>query len=117
MFACVVRPVPTPMVFAAVFGVPGQKTRECHRRGAFRQRIVSGVDDGGVRVSGLNKGVESLKAALDEAEEQIPDVVAALKTAGMLCVRVKRPTRIPSPPALNASHVLPNRVFWEAEQF
>ena len=91
MFACVVRPVPTPMVFAAVFGVPGQKTRECSpARGAFRQRIVSGVDDGPVRVSGLNKGVESLKAALDEAEEQIPDVVAALKTAGMLCVRVKR---------------------------
>lgn len=79
------------MVFAAVFGVPGQKTRECSpARGAFRQRIVSGVDDGPVRVSGLNKGVESLKAALDEAEEQIPDVVAALKTAGMLCVRVKR---------------------------
>jgi hypothetical protein len=91
VFACVVRPVPTPMVFAAVFGVPGQKTRECSpARGAFRQRIVSGVDDGPVRVSGLNKGVESLKAALDEAEEQIPDVVAALKTAGMLCVRVKR---------------------------
>jgi len=74
-----------------VFGVPGQKTSECSpATGAFRQRIVSRVDVGPFRVSGLDKGVESLKAALDEAEEQIPNVVAALKTAGMLCVRVKR---------------------------
>jgi hypothetical protein len=41
-------------------------------------------------VTGLDVAVDSLKAAFDEAAQQIPEVVAAAKTAGMLCVRHKR---------------------------
>lgn len=75
----------------AIFGVPGAKTRDCSpATGAFKQRIVSRVDVGPFKVSGLDIAVQLLKAALAEAEEQLPDVVAALKNEGMLCVRHKR---------------------------
>ncbi|MDB5581737.1 MAG: hypothetical protein JWR80_6913 [Bradyrhizobium sp.] len=74
-----------------VFGVPGAKTRDCSpATGAFKQRIVSSVDVGPFKVSGLDLAVRLLKAALAEAEQQLPNVVAALKNDGMLCVRHKR---------------------------
>ncbi len=41
-------------------------------------------------MSGLDIAVNFLKLVFEEAEQQIPDVVAAVKTAGMLCVRHKR---------------------------
>jgi hypothetical protein len=73
------------------FGVPGQKSKDCSpATGEFKKRIKARVDVGPFKVTGLDVAVEALKAALDEAEEQIPDVVASLKTAGMLCVRHKR---------------------------
>lgn len=40
--------------------------------------------------SGLDVAVISLKKVFDDAGQQIPDVVAVVKTAGMLCVRHKR---------------------------
>jgi hypothetical protein len=74
-----------------IFGVPGQKTLDCSpATGAFKQRIVTRVDVGPFKVSGLDIAVQSLKAAFDEAEAQIPNVVAAVKSDGMLCVRHKR---------------------------
>jgi len=48
--------------------------------GGFKQRVVSGVDVGPFKVSGLDIAVQLLKAVFDEAEEQIPN---------MLCVRHK----------------------------
>jgi hypothetical protein len=74
-----------------LFGVPGEKTRDCSpATGHFRQRISTRVDVGPFKVSGLDIAVQSLKAVFDEAGEQIPNVVAAVKTEGMLCVRHKR---------------------------
>src|SRR5215207_1205736 len=78
---------------SAYAGWSSRRSLACRDRNKGVQpgkRHKQAKDRGPVRVSGLNKGVESLKAALDEAEEQIPDAVAALKTVGMLCVRVKR---------------------------
>jgi hypothetical protein len=74
-----------------VFGVPGQKTRDCSpATGSFKSRIVSRVDVGPFKVSGLDIAVASLKLVFADASQQIPEVVAAVKTAGMLCVRHKR---------------------------
>jgi hypothetical protein len=70
-----------------LLGVPGQKTENCSpATGAFKTRIVT-KDVGPFRVTGLDVAVDLVKAAFDEAVLQIPDVVAAVKTAGMLCVR------------------------------
>ncbi len=72
------------------FGVPGQKTKKCSDpTGAFTARIVSNVNVGPLKVSGLDIAVAGLKAALSDAQAALPDVVAALKTDGMLCVRHK----------------------------
>ncbi|MES5482103.1 M15 family metallopeptidase [Bradyrhizobium sp. INPA03-11B] len=77
-----------------LFGEPGAKSRECGPvTGRFKNRIVSGVNVGPFKVSGLDAAVDSLKRVFEEAEQQIPDVVAAVKTAGMLCVRAKRTSR------------------------
>jgi hypothetical protein len=74
-----------------LFGAPGEKTRDCSPvTGDFKKRVVSRVDVGPFKVSGLDAAVSSLKSVLEEAEEQIPDVVAAVKNDGMLCVRHKR---------------------------
>jgi hypothetical protein len=74
-----------------IFGVPGAKTQNCSpATGAFKQRIVSLVNVGPFKVSGLDIAVQLLKAVFDEAEQQIPNIVAAVKSDGMLCVRHKR---------------------------
>jgi len=74
-----------------LFGVPGAKTDDCSpASGAFKQRVVTRVDVGPFKVSGLDIAVQLLKAVFDEAEQQIPNVVAAVKNDGMLCVRHKR---------------------------
>ena len=73
-----------------LLGVPGQKSANCSPvTGTFKSRIKTG-DVGPFRVTGLDVAVDLLKAVFDEALQQIPDVVAAVKTAGMLCVRHKR---------------------------
>jgi D-alanyl-D-alanine carboxypeptidase len=74
-----------------IFGVPGAKTKDCSpATGAFKQRVVARVDVGPFKASGLDFAVQSLKAVFDEAKQQIPNVVAAVKNDGMLCVRHKR---------------------------
>jgi hypothetical protein len=74
-----------------IFGVPGAKTQDCSpATGTFLRRIVSRFDVGPFKVSGLDIAVQLLKAVFDEAEQQIPNVVAAVKNDGMLCVRHKR---------------------------
>jgi len=74
-----------------LLGRPGALSHECGPvTGPFRNRILSGVDVGPFRVSGLDLAVNSIKLVFEDANQQIPDVVAAVKTAGMLCVRAKR---------------------------
>ncbi len=74
-----------------IFGVPGTKTQDCSpATGGFKQRVVSLVDVGPFKVSGLDIAVQLLKAVFAEAEQQIPNVIAAVKNDGMLCVRHKR---------------------------
>ncbi|QOZ23819.1 hypothetical protein XH93_09455 [Bradyrhizobium sp. CCBAU 51753] len=77
-----------------LLGTPGAKTSECSPvTGSFKAKILSSVDVGPFKVSGLNYAVNSLKTVFEEAEQQIPDVVAAVNSAGMLCVRSKRHNR------------------------
>ena len=74
-----------------LFGVPGAKTSDCSpATGQFASRISSNVDVGPFRASGLDVAVASLKAVFAEAQTQIPQVVAGVKSDGMLCVRHKR---------------------------
>jgi hypothetical protein len=78
----------------SLLGVPGNKTRDCSSpTGQFARRIKFNVDVGPFRVSGLDIAVAALKAAFDEAKASMPEVVAAVKTEGMLCVRHKRNNR------------------------
>jgi len=73
------------------FGTPGARTDQCSPvTGQIRNRIASRVNVGPFVVSGLDIAVASLKQVFDDAVQQIPDVVAAVKSAGMLCVRHKR---------------------------
>src|SRR5262245_33998181 len=75
----------------SLLGVPGNKTRDCSSpTGQFARRIKSNVNVGPFRVSGLEIAVASLKEVFDEARTTMPEVVAAVKTEGMLCVRHKR---------------------------
>jgi hypothetical protein len=74
-----------------IFGIPGSRTDLCSPvTGPIRTRIETRIDVGPFIVSGLDIAVISLKKVFDDAGQQIPDVVAAVKTAGMLCVRHKR---------------------------
>jgi D-alanyl-D-alanine carboxypeptidase len=74
-----------------LFGIPGEKTKNCNPvTGDFKKRIVTKVDVGPFKVSGLDIAVSSLTKVFEEAETQIPNVVAAVKSDGMLCVRHKR---------------------------
>jgi hypothetical protein len=74
-----------------LLGTPGRKTRDCSSPTMpFARRIKSSVNVGPFRVSGLDIAVDSLKAVFAEAKEAMPEVVAAVKTEGMLCVRHKR---------------------------
>jgi len=78
----------------SLLGVPGNKTRDCSSpTGQFARRIKFNVDVGPFRVSGLDIAVASLKQIFDEAGATMPEVVAAVKTEGMLCVRHKRNNR------------------------
>jgi D-alanyl-D-alanine carboxypeptidase-like protein len=75
----------------SLLGVPGNKTSDCSSpTGQFAHRIKFNVNVGPFRVSGLDTAVAALKAAFDEASTTMPEVVAAVKTEGMLCVRHKR---------------------------
>jgi hypothetical protein len=74
-----------------LFGTPGAKTADCSpATGVFAKRIVSNADVGPFKVSGLDVAVRSLKAVFAEAQMQIPQVVASVKSDGMLCVRHRR---------------------------
>jgi hypothetical protein len=74
-----------------LFGTPGAKSENCSpATGDFAKRIMTRIDVGPFKVSGLDIAVRSLKDVLAEAEMQIPQVVASVKNDGMLCVRHKR---------------------------
>jgi len=73
-----------------LLGVPGVRTRNCSPpTGAFKQRVVTS-NVGPFRATGLDVAVKLLKAVFDDAQGSIPDVVAAVKNDGMLCVRHRR---------------------------
>jgi D-alanyl-D-alanine carboxypeptidase len=81
----------TEATMLQLLGRPGALTHDCGPViGPIKARILSRVDVGPFVVSGLDIAVLSLKRVFADAEQQIPDVVAAAKTAGMLCVRAKR---------------------------
>jgi hypothetical protein len=70
------------------FGKPGPLTRTCsHPDGAITARIKYGVNVGPFKVSGLDYAVESLTQVFSQIASDQPAIHAAIKTAGMLCVR------------------------------
>jgi hypothetical protein len=73
------------------FGKPGELTDDCSEAtGPFRARVRERFDVGPFRVSGLDYAVESLKQLFSEVKTAMPDVHAAVKNDGMLCVRHRR---------------------------
>ena len=81
----------TEATMLRLLGRPGALTHDCGPvTGPFKVRVLSRVNVGPFVVSGLDIAVLSLKQVFADAEQQIPEVVAAAKTAGMLCVRAKR---------------------------
>jgi D-alanyl-D-alanine carboxypeptidase len=74
-----------------VFGVPGQKTKDCSDpQGDFLKRVKYKVDVGPFKVSGLDYAVESLKQIFSSVKVDYPKVFSEVKSAGMLCVRHRR---------------------------
>lgn len=75
------------------FGKPGALTKKCSSvTGKIKKRMVSGVQVApNIKVSGLDFAVESLRQIFAEAENTMPDVFKEIKTAGMLCVRARKP--------------------------
>lgn len=74
----------------SVFGRPGALTKDCSEpTGAFAARVVT-RNVGPFRVTGLDQAVASLERVFTEVRAERPDVVAAVKTEGMLCVRHRR---------------------------
>ncbi len=72
-------------------GRPGALTDDCSAAsGPFLKRVKSGVDVGPFKVTGLDYAVETLLQLFQELKADAPDVHAAVKTAGMLCVRHRR---------------------------
>ncbi len=75
----------------AKLGRPGALTKNCSPPTAkLMKRVKSGVNVGPFKVSGLDFAVESLIQIFAEVQQQMPDVFAAVKTAGLLCVRHRR---------------------------
>lgn len=73
------------------FGKPGALSDDCSDpTGKFKKRIRLGVNVGPFKVSGLDFAVESLIQVFSEIKTSLPDVFAAVKTAGVLCVRHRR---------------------------
>jgi D-alanyl-D-alanine carboxypeptidase len=72
-------------------GKPGKLTKNCSDPfQQFKKRLKFGVNVGPFKVSGLDFGVESLRQIFAEVQQQLPDVFAAVKSDGMLCVRHRR---------------------------
>jgi hypothetical protein len=75
----------------AKFGKPGLLARDCtNPTGEFKKRIVWSIDVGPFKVDGLGFAVESLKQIFAEVRNELPQVFAEVKHAGMLCVRSRR---------------------------
>ena len=76
-------------------GKPGQLTKDCSDPfQKFKKRLKFNVDVGPFKVSGLDFAVESLRQIFAEVQQQLPQVFAEVKTAGMLCVRHRRKSAV-----------------------
>ena len=74
-----------------VFGKPGPLSPDCSNpSAAFQKRLVSGVDVGPFKISGLAIAAESLKQIFAQVNIEQPDLFKEVKTAGVLCVRARR---------------------------
>lgn len=73
------------------FGTPGVLSSHCSApTGSFASRVRLRVNVGPFQVSGLDYAVEALRLALEAAAQADPELVGALKTDGMLCVRARK---------------------------
>ena len=74
-----------------VVGKLGKLTNDCSKPTVtFPKRLWFGEDVGPFKVSGLALAAESLRQAFAEVQELDPDLFAALRTEGLLCVRARR---------------------------
>jgi len=88
-----------------LLGRPGELTENCSPVTSQRLLglVVSGVDVGPFRVTGLRPAVEALERVLVEVREKEPALFAALGTEGMLCCRRVRRAP-PLPPSTHFSN-------------
>jgi hypothetical protein len=56
------------------------------------KRLLVTDDVGPFRVTGIKPAVSSLRAVFREAQQNVPALAPALESAGMLCVRLRKPT-------------------------
>jgi hypothetical protein len=81
-------------------GKPGALSKDCSDpTGAFKKRVKWGVNLGPFKVSGLDYAVESLHQIFAAVKQKQPEVFAAVKSAGALCVRHRRKS-----PTLYSNH-------------
>jgi hypothetical protein len=80
----------TESTMLKVFGKPGELTKDCSNpTGTLVEKLLSGIDVGPFKVSGLSYAVESLKQIFAQVKIELPDVYNAVRTAGVLCVRCR----------------------------
>jgi hypothetical protein len=75
------------------FGQPGLRTADCSEPSSgMKALLVTNVDVGPFKVTGMKAAVESLKRIFDEVKVTFPQVFAEVSTEGlgMLCVRHRR---------------------------
>ncbi|WP_175561670.1 M15 family metallopeptidase [Kaistia soli] len=74
------------------FGKPGELSRQCSPcTGDVRSRMQYGVSVGPFKVSGMDYAVASLMSIFADLKRSNREVYDEVHTAGMLCVRAKRP--------------------------
>lgn len=73
------------------FGVPGHSDPDCGdvTNEKLKPRIVT-EDCGPIRVTGFDEAVQSLQRIFAKVHADNPELNAAINTAGMICVRLRR---------------------------
>ena len=83
-------PVATEATMLHAFGRPGQLTSDCSPPSpGIATLMVHGQNVGPFKADGLRVAVESLPQIFVDVETKLPEVLAAVKTAGILCVRAR----------------------------
>jgi hypothetical protein len=80
-----------PSTMKKLLGIPGRLTRDCSEiTNEKLKRNMASANVGPFRVTGLTPAVDSLTQVFAEVKTAIPELHAAIKSAGMFCCRAVR---------------------------